>query len=654
VPEAAPSRRGWSFQEVLPVAVGALTAVFALRRLDDFDTWWHLASGRWIVENLRVPHTDTLSHTVPDHAWINTQWLYDILTYGVYRLGGADLLVIMSAAAFTASSWLVMRNARLFVGPFAAAVLGLAALLVAEERFLIRPEMFSFILVGLVLRILLTMKRDDGARLWLLPLLVLLWANMHSLFVIAFVCIGGFAAGALCARAGMLPREWRLASDPGPVATRRLLIFAGLSVAAAFVNPYFHRGALFPLELMSRISGTGVFQAIGEFRPPFSGYFPTWSIGAFQAYFFFAFALLPVAAGLGLRRPRTVAGRGAGGDGREAGFDVGTAFVFCALAYLATLARRNTGIFAIAVTPLVASWLAIVANRLALARRVRGGRNLELAAGGAFVVLCAALAVFVARNSYYRASGVTKETGLGVFEANFPIRATRFAEEMKLPGKLYNDLTAGGYLTWHAGVPGGVFIDGRLEVYDTEFFSQYSAGLNDLAAWQRQADQYGVSTVVVFHRWANRHPLISFLAREPRWALVYYDESVVMFVRRAGNTDAIVRATAAFPEWNTRTRERLLGDPGVWGEPIERATALDTYARLLLTLGFQDRALEAWQRQLEIGGLSGVQEAAIHYRVAWLLAGKSERASARRHALIAAELSPNDPNVKRLLERLGE
>jgi hypothetical protein len=48
------------------------------------------------------------------------------------------------------------------------------------------------------------------------------------------------------------------------------------------------------------------------------------------------------------------------------------------------------------------------------------------------------------------------------------------------------------------------------------------------------------------------------------------------------------------------------------------------------------------------------QEAQIRYNVAWLLARKGERASARRHAEIAASLSPGDANVQRLLERLSE
>jgi tetratricopeptide (TPR) repeat protein len=108
-----------------------------------------------------------------------------------------------------------------------------------------------------------------------------------------------------------------------------------------------------------------------------------------------------------------------------------------------------------------------------------------------------------------------------------------------------------------------------------------------------------------------------------------------------------------FPTWDAKTRERLASAPQVWGEPIERVTALDSYGRLMLTLGQTDRALEAWQRMLDLDGMNVAQEAVVRYRVAWLLANKGERANALREAKIAAELAPDDENIRRLIGRLG-
>jgi len=99
----------------LPALAIGLTAVLALRRLSDADTWWHLAAGRWIAENRAIPRTDMLSFTVPDHRWINLQWLFDLFAYALFRAGGPDLLAAAGAAVYALGTALLLKNLRLSV-----------------------------------------------------------------------------------------------------------------------------------------------------------------------------------------------------------------------------------------------------------------------------------------------------------------------------------------------------------------------------------------------------------------------------------------------------------------------------------------------------------------------------------------------------------
>ena len=94
------------------MATVALAAVLAFRPIDDFDTWWHLAAGRWIVGHGAVPATDTLSHTVRDHPWINLEWAYEVALYLLYSRGGPVLLSCAAAAGFTLAVWLLLRLVR--------------------------------------------------------------------------------------------------------------------------------------------------------------------------------------------------------------------------------------------------------------------------------------------------------------------------------------------------------------------------------------------------------------------------------------------------------------------------------------------------------------------------------------------------------------
>jgi hypothetical protein len=632
-------------QRLTPGAVVVVAATFALRRLDDFDTFWHLAAGRWIVSHHTVPWTDTLSYTVPHRPWIDVQWLYDAALYGLYQLGGANALVLAAALAFTAAIWLLVRNVRRFVSAVPTAVLVLVAIVVSEERFLIRPEMISFVLLEIVLGLLLGARSNAGRRLWLLVPLMLIWVNCHSLFIIGLFVIACAAVAPQVARLPLLPVGWRVRSQFDPVTRRRLLVAATAAAAVTLVNPYGLTGVLFPFKLLSRINGSNpLFQMIGEFRPPFSPYFLTTAVATYRVFFVTSVILVSVAALLSLGRPRE--------RPAEPGLDLAGLGIFAGLAYVSVMARRNIGLFALGASPFVAAAAAALAARSPAALRRWTGLAARLLAP-VVLVICGVGVLAVASNGYYLWNGETCEFGLGVLEVNFPIRAAAFCRAMSLPPKLYNDLTAGGYLSWDAAVDGGVFVDGRLEVYGADFLASYNWGLANAEAWEREADRFGVNTVVLFHRWSNRHALIAWLANDPRWTLVYFDEVATVFVRQEGHEALIANARAHFAEWSSKTIASLSTPLPQWQWPIERATALDSYAALLATLGAGAAAMQFYSRELDLA-LTASQEARVRYTLALYLARSGNRKAAREQLDKAAARDPTNLGVRRLRARLGD
>ncbi len=635
-------------ERVLPIATVIVAATLALRRVDDFDSWWHLAAGRWIITHRSIPSTDTLSFTVPDHAWINVQWLFDCALYLLYRLGGADALVLASAAACTAAIWLLTKNLRLFVGGVPTALLTLWILAVAEERFLVRPEIVSFVLFEALLWLLLTVREDDGRRVWWVVPLMFVWANCHSLFIIGLFCIACAAMAPLAARLPFLPAGLRLGSQLTHTATRRLWIAAAGAMAVTVLNPYGISGVLFPFKLMSRINGSNpAFQNIGEFSRPFATEFPTFSLTAYKWFFVCSTIVVGLATLVSLGRPRGQAAR----SGRADGIDVARLAIFIGLAYLSVLARRNMALFALGGAPITASALAALDAKLGatIARRLKVTTRVV---APLLVVGCAALVLAIAGNRYYRWDGTTREFGLGVFDVNFPIRAVAFAKEVRVPGKVYNDMTAGGYLTWDAPVEGGVFIDGRLEVYDAPFFARYSTAINNPRAWEQDADRLGVNTVILFHRWPNRHGLLQGLIASRRWALVYYDEVAVVLVRIDPNQRIIAEAQRRFPEWQGRTQAALAAPPASWQWPVARATALESYAALQFTLGYPERGVEFYKQLLDLG-VPPTRESAARYQIASYLARIGDARQARAQLAVAAARDPNNVDVRHLLARLG-
>ncbi len=274
-------------ERALPALVVALAAVLALRRLDNTDTWWHLAGGRWIVTHGGIPSNDPLSWTVPDHPWTNVQWLFDVLIYGLYQLGGPSLLVVTAALAYSAATALLLVNLRRHLDPLLASLLGAFAVLIAQERFAIRPEMISYLLLQVILWLYATGRVAGRKRLWFLPAIMCLFANCHSLFVVGEVMIACQMAGVLLSDAPVLPPGWRRHVEPK--VRSQVLATGAAALAATIANPFGLKGALFPFVLMSRISGEyPFFRTIGEFKRPFEGYFVTSSIRAYRIFFYLA------------------------------------------------------------------------------------------------------------------------------------------------------------------------------------------------------------------------------------------------------------------------------------------------------------------------------------------------------------------------------
>jgi hypothetical protein len=207
---------------------------------------------------------------------------------------------------------------------------------------------------------------------------------------------------------------------------------------------------------------------------------------------------------------------------------------------------------------------------------------------------------FIASNGFYKWTDDLREFGLGQLDMRFPIRAAAFMKAQGLPGPLYNDLGNGGYLTWAEPIPGGVYMDGRLEVYDADFFAQYVRELADPGAWQAEMDRKGVQTVLQFYWWGNTRNLIQYLINDSRWALVYYDETSVLFVRRAGNEGLIARALSAFTVEREAMERTFLEPVRSWQWPMGRVYALRVYSDLLDMIGKQNDAIPFRTRLAEM------------------------------------------------------
>lgn len=171
-------------------AISALLVFVGSELLNDPDTHWHIAIGRWIVEMRTFPRVDLWSHTFAGQPWIAKEWLSQVLLQTAFKLDGwrgASLVAVLAAAGSMAAiaAWLSLRLRATLVVILLALILAIAA-----PSIMARPHVLALPLMTLWTLGLLTALERRGAPSWWLLGVMIIWANAHAGFTIGFVIVG--------------------------------------------------------------------------------------------------------------------------------------------------------------------------------------------------------------------------------------------------------------------------------------------------------------------------------------------------------------------------------------------------------------------------------------------------------------------------------
>jgi hypothetical protein len=235
----------------LIATITATAGLLACQELFDADSWWHLRAAQWILANRRLPGLDPFSFGSAERPWIDLQWAFQVLLALVYRAGSVPGMILLASVASSTTLLIVLCATVRGPRSWFIALIWLPALLLLTTRVQPRPEVFSLLFTSTYLAVLNTCDRRPGWA-WLLPPLQVVWVNVHSLFIIGPILLAAYLA------------------EGGNERWRRVGLVLVAVVAACLVNPYGLRGALFPLELLPKITAWGgPYKAyIGEFHDP--------------------------------------------------------------------------------------------------------------------------------------------------------------------------------------------------------------------------------------------------------------------------------------------------------------------------------------------------------------------------------------------------
>jgi len=196
--------------------------------LSHYDLGWHIAAGDLIREQGNIPFRDPWSFTSEGRQWINLSWLWDVIASVIFQYANFSGLILfgvacgaviagyltsacLSSGASAIAVCISVLSACLLYPAFAAAYPNVY--LAASPN--ISTMLFSVIFYAECL------KRTR--RVFLLPAIMVLWANLHGGFLLGLLIVGIFFGAAL------LRRDW---------VSFKIYGFVGVGCfIATFINP---------------------------------------------------------------------------------------------------------------------------------------------------------------------------------------------------------------------------------------------------------------------------------------------------------------------------------------------------------------------------------------------------------------------------------
>lgn len=491
-------------------------AWIALFPITSVDAYYHLATGRRILDTRAIPERGVGSATFGQAPWHDNEWGFQVLAALVGRTtrdadgvvvltpAGRFGLILLRAAALGATlALLSAQMARAGVGALLRALgVLLAAFLTFGNLFWdVRPQILSYLAFVAMAYLL---ERARNGTPWALPAavgVVAVWANVHGAFVLGIALLGAEAAG------GWIDVLLRRGAARDAL---RLTLAASLAPAAACLNPLGWRQLVHPFLYLARPE---IYAGNNEWTRPDFAHLPL------LAATFAALALALFAGG----RPRSA-----------------LAVRVVLFAALFSTAIRHLPLVALATVP-------VLAATLSQASAGRGWRRLldpgGEAWGGPRSRAAAALAIAAVIVLLSGAKFVSPVPSFAERPSRpLPEGEVRYLARHALPGSGFNAYRFGGFLMLRLYPAEPVFMDGRNDLYGTFRTETYlpilEAGPGWKPLWRDAVARYRVTWVLI----DAADPLAAALDRDAGWRRVSGSElgeadrppdGIVLFVRSA-------------------------------------------------------------------------------------------------------------------------
>ena len=472
------------------------------------DLGRHLTFGKIIWESKKIPDVNLFSYTHPDFPFINHHWGSEVIFFLVHNTFSVTGLIILKVLIVTITLGILL----LFTIKLSSVPIFLFTATVSFEllkmRTQIRPEIFGYLCFSLFLIILTKAKKYPTKLVWLLPIIELVWVNLHITYIYGLFIYVAFIIDRL------IQRKMEISY---------LLIGVTIFLSTLF-NPFGLSGALYPF-LMFKNYGYPIAEN--------QSLLVLFEVLKTKTLFYFLFALIVLI--------------------------LITPFLFQKLLFWEIIISYGTGFLiftAVRHLPFFALTFLLVASRsltclkdnigsiLSLGNR----KKLSLFFFTGFTLLIVFQSTRITSNRYYRSDNRSERFGIGSTKG-MKLAVDYFLMN-GLTGPIFNNFDIGSYLIYRLYPEELVFVDGRPEAYPVSFFQQTYIPIQDNSSkWLEAEKKYNFQTVIFSHTdqtpWGKK--FIRYIVNNPNWRLVYLDDTGII-LRHSEVSNEMVKTNKNFIE----------------------------------------------------------------------------------------------------------
>lgn len=502
--------------------------LFTTFKIADDDFFWHLSTGRYIIQNGTVPGTDVFGEITQNVKWIPFEWGWDVMTYLMFRAGGFNLILVFRSIAFVFIFGYLFRILNKFKVHSIISLIVLFALIIAMmDRLTPRPHVITYVFFVILINILVSSKYLDRNKyfkyLYFLPLIFLIWGNFHPGVLAGGLILFIFTVSEILVY--LFPVKF--ASSEIPAFTKdqliRLILLSAASALVLLINPHGIQTYVYTYEH----TGMKMLEFIKEWRSPFDPEVGYGFINLFYKIFLFSGVLILIYA--------------------YQKKDLFFALIYAGFVLYSIRAIR----FMIDYEIVVTFFMVIAMNHFINVLIKKKLLNKILS----FVLynnIVKAVFILIMGFIVYNIPGGTLDLklkyyrvfGFGVDKAYLPVQLMDFIKENNISGKVYNYFESGGMLIW--SIPGQRdFIDSRN--LNDEIYFEYRSIMTKSPGFEEKIKKYDFDFVIYVDPDLIRRPqtlqanIISYISDNPDWKLVYWDDRSFLFLKNEQQYGDIIK-----------------------------------------------------------------------------------------------------------------